>query len=319
MVDNLNPLFNRVRKVNRNLNSLIFSWNHDYGTNIFSKDWDNLIILDSCRYDTLKSITNKNKSSSIISRGSSSYEFVKNNFEKQLHDTIYITTNPHIEKIEKNEFFIIKKIYDEYEDSFNINERRTMLDNLRKESQRMVHENPNKKLIIHSMIPHAPYISSEAENLRKKLSEEKNITFVNSKGGRGANTQEKAKNKTNPNKFYSLLGAAKNGYISDNRLYEIYKQEVKTGFNWGEKLANELDGKSIITADHGELLGERLLPLLAKEYGHHCNIYCEELRKVPWVVYPSDNRRNIIASEPVDTQHTQTNIEENLKALGYKN
>ena len=52
-----------------------------------------------------------------------------------------------------------------------------------------------------------------------------------------------------------------------------------------EKLAKELKGKTIISADHGEAFGEKLIPLLPfKVYGHPGFTRIPILTKVPWFI-----------------------------------
>ncbi len=58
-----------------------------------------------------------------------------------------------------------------------------------------------------------------------------------------------------------------------------YKENLE--FVWSEvqDMIDSLDGKSIVTADHGELLGEW------GRYGHYPNSDAEGLRKVPYVIF----------------------------------
>jgi len=66
-------------------------------------------------------------------------------------------------------------------------------------------------------------------------------------------------------------------------------------------LIRELDGKSVVSADHGELLGERLLPFTSRKYGHFEYLAAEQLRRVPWHVVDSDDRRRIVADAPIES------------------
>jgi hypothetical protein len=86
----------------------------------------------------------------------------------------------------------------------------------------------------------------------------------------------------------------------------------------------ELPGKSVVTSDHGQLIGERGFPVPFKEYGHPNGIYSEELVKVPWHVYQNGKRKGIIAESPEkatyetkDSDELDAKTEEHLKNLGY--
>ena len=71
----INRLYYDVRTCN--------SYNSD-GINIFHEDWDNLIILDACRYDYFKQLNDMDGELEYrISRGSQSREFMRGNFQGQ--------------------------------------------------------------------------------------------------------------------------------------------------------------------------------------------------------------------------------------------
>ena len=58
------------------------------------------------------------------------------------------------------------------------------------------------------------------------------------------------------------------------------------------ELVKELKGKTVITADHGQLFGKRIL-LLFTVSGHPWGVHVNELVKVPWVVFEGASRRTI--------------------------
>lgn len=74
----------------RKLKKKQFQRNMGKGTNFFEKDWDNLIILDACRYDIFEKINTIGGDLSYkISKGSHSEEFyqktsIKKNIMTQL-------------------------------------------------------------------------------------------------------------------------------------------------------------------------------------------------------------------------------------------
>jgi len=69
------------------------------------EDWDNLFILDACRYDMFADrIDLAGSLESRISLGSSSEEFMERNFVgEQFHDTVYINANPFIPRLNLDE------------------------------------------------------------------------------------------------------------------------------------------------------------------------------------------------------------------------
>lgn len=87
-----------------------------------------------------------------------------------------------------------------------------------------------------------------------------------------------------------------------------------------DKLLAELEGKTVVTGDHGELIGEKTIytPNPTKG-GHHREIYVPELRVVPWLVVESDERPEIITEQPVENDTISDEIvNQRLRSLGYK-
>lgn len=284
-------------------------------TNVMNKDWDNLIILDACRYDVFHDVNNINCDLGyIISQGSHSKEFRDKTFtENTFHDTVYITANAFGAQLDNNTFHDILTTFDQ---------------SLEEESETAVHDNnnlapskvhelaikahtsyPDKKLIIHFMQPHEPYFGNEAEKLRKNLSLSKGIEFFAWDG----DFEER-------NKKYvlrDLLKAAEEGYITNQELRSVYKENLQLVLQDVEKLIEDLDGKTVITADHGELLGDRIL--FSQRYHHPPETYVKELRKVPWLVIDSDDRRPITSESATENTNVDKNkINNQLEALGYK-
>jgi len=102
-------------------------------------------------------------------------------------------------------------------------------------------------------------------------------------------------------------------------MMEVYKDDVDIALKYVNKLVSSIGGKSVVTADHGELVGERIPPLFAKEYDHHNELYCSQLRKVPWLTIDQGKRREISSENPIGIESVDTKtINENLRALGYK-
>lgn len=59
---------------------------------------------------------------------------------------------------------------------------------------------------------------------------------------------------------------------------KAYEKNLEQVLEHVEELSNILEGKTVVTADHGDLLGENGL------YGHPGNSNLKVLRKVPWDV-----------------------------------
>jgi hypothetical protein len=79
-----------------------------------------------------------------------------------------------------------------------------------------------------------------------------------------------------------------------------------------------LTGQTVVSSDHGQLLGERLFPIPIQHYGHPSNIHLPELVTVPWLIHEG-TRREVSKDPPVDkeTDVSSGYVEDRLKDLGY--
>jgi hypothetical protein len=280
-----------------------FNLKYGHGIDVIDQDYDNLIILDACRYDIFNNTNHiQGNLTEVTSLASHSEEFIQKCFyQKDLSDTIYISANPFAEQIESDTFYKIIKSYDEdyTEDcQYELHQSRHpgTLCNI---ARRVYDQHKNKRIVIHFMQPHSPYFGDQAEKLRRKIEQETNKGEDYWIGG--------------------LMIAAREGYISREELVNLYTENLKFVLKYVERILDELDGKSIVTSDHGEMLGNPSGLFLPKKYQHKREYYVPELRKVPFLEINSTTRRDIISEEPMSVQESNRDVvDEQLKALGYR-
>jgi hypothetical protein len=110
--------------------------------------------------------------------------------------------------------------------------------------------------------------------------------------------------------------------ISIQELWEGYNENLDFVFDYVEDLLNEISGKVVLSADHGNMVGERQRPIPTKRmFGHPWGVYTPELVKVPWFVI--NGERRTITSEPPTPEssidrHSEDLVEQRLQSLGYK-
>lgn len=266
------------------------------------KEWDNLLILDACRFDVFEKESSMDGELSVaISQGTSSWEFMLNNFVgNEYHDTVYVTANPYASRLEDDVFY---RVYPLFQTHWDENLRTVPPDTVANQARQALAEHPNKRLIVHFMQPHAPYIGK----LRKKIPHRGNT--------RAADRMERAPDDTRDiwtNLKYGLedvdVETVRNAYIEN---LQIVLEEI-------EELVLDIDGKTVITADHGELFGERLFPIPVSGYGHPEGIHVSKLKKVPWLEIETGSRREITEGEPERFSTDEEIVENRLLALGYK-
>lgn len=286
--------------VNRAYHTRLGRWEYNKnGIDIFEQDWDNLIILDACRYDALKrhcGALPTGELQSRISRGSHSSEWVRGNFDKQLHNTVYLSTNMFYPRL-LNEGKIDSELHAfravQEEDNWKhraengLHPKQTT-----REAKNIFDEYPNKRLIIHYMKPHCPYIG--------KL----------------------GRDRFGPDDTPKLVYQSDRPEITPAVLQEAYEENLKIVIEHINKLLDYIDGKTVVSADHGELLGERTEPIPVKQWGHPKGTYVPELIKIPWYVIKKGSRKRITAEPPSkddDSNKFDSNyIDNRLAALGYK-
>lgn len=273
--------------------------------NLMNLDWDFLIILDACRYDYFSFIYNSyfdGDFSTIWSLGSCTPEWLKNTFKKYYDDLIYVSSNIYINSCRELEGFEGRKhfykVIDVWYKHWNkqlgtVHPFHTTL-----EALKVIQRYPNKRVIIHYIQPHAPYIHP-AFRLEKATAFPKTIIHNQKIIGRRnifryyLALERRFIRLGIPNgicwSFRELFGFPNNnlvylykrklGYI---KLRVAYYSNLKIVLNYVAALVNFLsklgNKKIIITADHGEMLGER------EWFAHPCGKNFRLLRQVPFLV-----------------------------------
>lgn len=260
----------------------------DKGINIFDEDWDIMIILDACRYDKFKKLNDlRGDLEYRYSKASMTHEWVYANFEdKSLDDVVYVFANGVFSKFEDNINTSIFKTIPVWKE--RTKDEEVSMEKTTEMGIQANEEYPNKRLLIHYIPPHIPYIGSKAEDLNQEVVGIREIVHEND--------------------------------LDKRELHELYEQNVDLVINEVSELITELSGKTVITSDHGEMLGERQHPVPARGYGHPSGVYTPELVKIPWFVVEYEERRQISSSKPIheEGKSIKGNLQDHLKALGYK-
>jgi hypothetical protein len=262
------------------------------GTDVFTQeDWDNLIILDACRYDAFEqAISLPGHLEKRKSKGGMSPEFVRGNFsKKRIYNTVYVSANEWFAKLQDEIDAEIHRFVNLQENYLDLAELSVRPETVTEQALRIDEEYPDKRLIVHYMQPHQPYIGPTGEE-----------HFEISPG---------------------LIETLRiSDHVTDDLLWQAYRENLEIVLKQAERLVEAFTGKTVITADHGELLGERVFPIPVKTYGHFDGLYVEELLDVPWFVCDFDERKAIRSEEPVadDGIENTEAIDERLRTLGYK-
>jgi hypothetical protein len=276
-------------KLNKMWNRKFVGEMNPKGIDVFAEDWDNLIILDACRKDALeRSIELDGSFESRISRGTSTLHFLESNFQgRRLHDVVYVTSNGWIvakyEELDADVFRVNSLENDETGGESAVVSPGAVTRAAKADADKY----PDKRLIVHYTQPHKPYIGEFGRR-----------TFGSTHG--------------------NLQQIMSSSSISEEDLKRAYAENLELVLEQVEELVDHLEGKTVVTADHGELLGERVSPIPIKGYGHPTYLYHPVLTEVPWFVCEFDSRREIREGQPEGVREVDDDrITEQLKDLGY--
>ncbi|AGB15629.1 hypothetical protein Halru_1010 [Halovivax ruber XH-70] len=272
--------WNRLLNIARNRKR----YNPD-GIDIFSEDWDNLLILDACRYDEFARInTIPGELEARISRGSNSREFVRGNFsDSRLHDVVYVSANRYYAHMHDRIGAEVHEYIPTELDAPDVSS--SLPETVTEAAIEAAERYPNKRLLVHYLQPHQPYFGPENDHLENRK---------------------------------DIHGTIEANDLSDTELREAYRKNLRYVLTHVEQLLEHLEGKTVISADHGELLGERERPIPMKSYGHPSGVYVDELVKVPWHVHEGGSRKRLVAEEPSETMAISENVDQTLRDLGYR-
>lgn len=243
----------------------------DIGTNVFERDWDVLVVLDACRVDALRAVQDEYEFLDNIeatwSVGRTTVEWMsltfRDSFRSEISETAYVNGNVQFEKVfqerrapphanatpfypsfetyglvSESDFSYLDPVYEyAFDDDLGVVPPRSMTD---RAVDVWRNESPQRQ-IVHYVQPHEPYIGVDDP----------------------------------PQHALQKLGS---GDIDRDQVWDCYLDTLRLVLDEVELLLENLDAETVvITADHGEAMGE---------WGFHShNIGCPHpvVRKVPWV------------------------------------
>ena len=265
------------------------------GENVMSKDWDNLIILDACRYDLFQSSnTIQGELDSIYSIGSHTGEFLEKTFGGEEYlDTIYVTATPQA-KLHGVDDAVLKCIH-VWENNWHEELRTVTAEDVAAKARIAQDEYPNKRLIVHFIQPHYPFIGPTGRELPHRTI-----------SGEGLTADESAP---------SIWDRLENGDYDSETVWKAYEENLEIILPTIEDLVDDLNGKTVVTSDHGNAFGKFGI------YGHPGGVFLNELVEVPWLVVAGNERREFsVDTEKQSGEREQVTpeVQARLTELGYK-
>lgn len=275
-------------------------------TPVVDLDWDALIVLDACRYDLFEAVLEEYPLPGTLSKRESLQSgtpgFLAENFgDREFHDTVYVTANPYVSTdLEASQFHAVDPVWD---DGWDDDLQTVTPETMRERALAAAAEYPNKRLIVHFVQPHVPFVG----DVRLDGME----TWRVRERARGET--ETAPDERAANPFDQLRSGAR----SKEEVWAAYRSNLERAMPAVERLLAELDGKTVVTSDHGNAFGEFAWPFPMRIYGHPLGVLIPALVDVPWHVHEGDERPEIRADPPVAAGSVSEDTADRLDKLGY--
>jgi hypothetical protein len=239
-----------------------------------------------------------------VSRGSATSEWLRANVAgRNLSDTVYVTANPQLERHREDWDVQFHEIVNVWLDEGWDEETGTVrAETLTDAAIEAIERFPDKRILVHYMQPHYPFVPSESEVDKQHLR-----TITNS------DDHATGENVWNM-KFTGRLP------MSDEEIWSMYVDNLEYVLKSVNELLAHLSGKTVITSDHGNYVGERAWPIPIREYGHPRGIYDEPLVTIPWLEVNTGERRTIRQGNggSQETKVDTAEIKQRLRDLGYR-
>jgi hypothetical protein len=264
-----------------------------YGTPIFEREWDALLILDACRPDLLAEVSDEyeflpDEIETTYSVGSRSDTWMRRNFTSEYHEelarTAYVTGNPYSDSVcDETEFAYLDEVWCyAWDDEVGS----VAADDITDRAIATGREQEFDRLIVHYMQPHFP---SYPDPIGDGID-------IDSFG----------------TEWNSVWDQLEGGVVSRETVWDSYLQNLEYVLDSVEVLLRNLDAdKVVISADHGNAVGEREL------YGHPINKPAPVLRRVPWVSVTAEDTQQRSSKLDAPNSDDKSDVKRRLEDLGY--
>jgi hypothetical protein len=284
--------------------SRYYATRENSGTRLVNEDWDNAIILDACRYDLFEETYNefdiKGELRKRTSLESATPGFLHENFgDETFHDLVYVSANPYIStELAASQFHDIVHVWkDGWDDDLETVTPETMYEATVEAASKY----PEKRILSHFIQPHTPFIG------KHRIGERDHFTIRDRALGNESTTR----------RTRTPFERLEIGDLTYEDVWRAYRSNLERALSPTADLLDSLDGKTVVTSDHGNAMGEHAAPFPIKVYGHPMGIRIPALTHVPYFEASWDSRKTITAEVPVKSEGEDTDIQERLRSLGY--
>ncbi|QCC46766.1 hypothetical protein [Halobellus limi] len=275
-------------------------------------EWDYCLVLDACRYDVFCDVYDEYLDGTVEKRrsvGSSTPEWASRTFTGQ-HDIAYFSGNPFINDLgiplnelkwgascdyewTANEHLadVVDVWKHGWEDDLGTVPPESLEASLR---ERRDLAERNERTVLHYMQPHAPYLSRGAgqklKQIQKGIRRQEDSQEAAADGGGpiaalGQTVRPRIESALEGSELAQKAGLwleldpvdlVQNG--TRETAFELHEENLRIALEAIADLIPKLDGRVVVTADHGEAFGEEGV------WEHHIETHIPALVDVPWLV-----------------------------------
>ncbi|KXB05722.1 hypothetical protein AKJ50_00035 [candidate division MSBL1 archaeon SCGC-AAA382A13] len=244
--------------------------------NILEEKWDVAILLDACRYDSFASIYQEYLPKGKLEKkigASCTTRWLNSIFQDTYPEIVYVSGNPWINSVTSEGRFDARgkfgAIFDVWEWGWDEDYETVPPREVTKAAMMANEEHPEKKVIVHYLQPHYPYLTD-------KIPREVKMHFegVDGRDGRAQNLvsdlsifiNEGLEQMLGRSRFWKIREflELETDYIEEylwrtytpDQLQEFYEDNLRLVLSEVEELLDCLDGRVVVTSDHGEAFGE---------------------------------------------------------------
>lgn len=279
---------------------------------LVAEDWDYLIVLDACRYDVFRRLYGEHLTGTLekrVSPGSATPEWAAKTFTGD-HDITYLSANPFVNSLgtpldelkwgascdyEWAAADHIDTVVDLWRDEWDDELGAVVPEAVTRRAREWRDDvGEDGRMIVHYLQPHAPYLERGKGRKLKRIRGGVEAPATRDGGGRSdtrpslAPVRDWVERKLGQSRLAMMLGMLAEldptsvrdiGHRGFRATIESYYEEnVRLALAAAANLAEDLDGRVVVTSDHGEAFGERGI------WEHHVETHIPSLVEVPWLV-----------------------------------
>lgn len=273
---------------------------------IYNRGWDVLVILDACRVDLFTEVADEYEwlpsgdrvdETAIDSVAGSSKEWMERTFgdadPADLENTAYITGNPFsAHTLDEDNFGLLDEVWKYAWDSDTGSiQPGPLVDR----AVQVGRDGDYDRIIVHMMQPHAPFLENPEIHAGFRPDDWGSPEAVRDPDQQGLDVWHRIRR----------------GDLERDRVWKAYRENLRVALKLVAKLRRNTDGQLVLTADHGNALGE---------YGvwGHPDIPVNGIRRVPWVSVEAEDTGEYEPEIEQTSEQSEISIEDRLTALGYK-